>query len=373
LRLTEGTAGFGQKGLLEADSAGKVRIASEKLSVEGMTVASDAKVNGKLTVNTLQFNKANYQVSGGILALDKDTREVYSVKNIQMKDGQISAGSADFKGGFVSAKTATIGSLQGSLDAQNNVISNARIEASKISGSEIILDTLVDERGSPLSNGGQLVFRSIESGQLAASESVAIDKDGVIHAKGIAPLVEEVGGVNSFVDISNARLTNSVIESSKLVNITSIETDRIDFVGGDGLRSTEVYVKGSLMVHGFIQGSGSYIDNSDKRLKKDIEPMTGVLDKIDNIQAVTYSHRIDEYPERNLDPRRQVGWIADDLNNTLPELVTTDRDGFLAVSYSRSAAILAEAIKELKAKYESRIADLERRLDEATSKCQKDK
>ncbi len=77
---------------------------------------------------------------------------------------------------------------------------------------------------------------------------------------------------------------------------------------------------------------------------------------------------MEEFPEKHLDNNPQVGWIADDLKQVFPELVTTDSEGFMAVSYSRSASILAQAIKELKEKYEKRINDLEAKLN-ALPKC----
>jgi hypothetical protein len=43
---------------------------------------------------------------------------------------------------------------------------------------------------------------------------------------------------------------------------------------------------------------------------------------------VSYEHRVDEYPERKLPSSSQVGWIADEVQELFPELVTIDEEGY---------------------------------------------
>ncbi len=117
-----------------------------------------------------------------------------------------------------------------------------------------------------------------------------LDSNGFLRIKGLAPLqLDSSEGLPSF-EIKNAKITNSVIDSAQMNNITLIETDRIDIVGPkEGTGLADVYIKGTLLVHGPVQGSGPYIDNSDIRLKKNIVPISNVLDKIDQIQAVSFT------------------------------------------------------------------------------------
>jgi hypothetical protein len=49
---------------------------------------------------------------------------------------------------------------------------------------------------------------------------------------------------------------------------------------------------------------------------------------------------------------RQVGFLAQDVEQVLPEAVKTMNDGYKAVDYSRLTALLVEAVKELKAENE---------------------
>ena len=61
---------------------------------------------------------------------------------------------------------------------------------------------------------------------------------------------------------------------------------------------------------------------SDERWKKNIEPMSGVLDKILNLQVKTYDMRADEYPGMGFTPdETKFGFIAQELKLIFPELV----------------------------------------------------
>ena len=72
----------------------------------------------------------------------------------------------------------------------------------------------------------------------------------------------------------------------------------------------------------------------------------------------------DEFPERAFGDRRSFGLVAQEVERVLPELVTTDEDGFKAVNYSKLPLLAIQAIKELKEKndaLEARLAALEAR------------
>ncbi len=87
---------------------------------------------------------------------------------------------------------------------------------------------------------------------------------------------------------------------------------------------------------------------SDGRWKKNIEPLISSLDKIMALQGVSFEWKMDEYSDMGMTEGRQIGLIAQDVEKDLPELVTEDKDGYKAVSYSKLTAVLVEAVKELK-------------------------
>ena len=64
------------------------------------------------------------------------------------------------------------------------------------------------------------------------------------------------------------------------------------------------------------------------------------------MRGVRYDWREEDFPEMNLSKRSQVGVIAQEVEEIIPELVITNRTGFKSVDYARFSAILIEAVKE---------------------------
>jgi hypothetical protein len=96
------------------------------------------------------------------------------------------------------------------------------------------------------------------------------------------------------------------------------------------------------------------------RLKKDVETINGALDKVLQLRGVSYYWKSKEEmaAARGKDvgnfsygfgSEKQIGVIAQEIEEVLPELVVTDNEGFKAVKYENLTPVLIEAIKELKA------------------------
>jgi trimeric autotransporter adhesin len=86
---------------------------------------------------------------------------------------------------------------------------------------------------------------------------------------------------------------------------------------------------------------GTLTENSSIRYKKDIETISYGLDKVLQMRGVTYLKKENDIKE--------VGVIAEEIAEILPELVNYDTEGRPdSVSYGRITALLIEAIKDLK-------------------------
>ncbi len=93
---------------------------------------------------------------------------------------------------------------------------------------------------------------------------------------------------------------------------------------------------------------------SDVRLKKNIYQITGALKKINKIRGVFFDWKKDN--------KHSVGVVAQEVEDVLPEVVTTGLDGYKSVDYGKLTPLLIEAIKELKQKndiLEKRIKTIE--------------
>ncbi len=97
---------------------------------------------------------------------------------------------------------------------------------------------------------------------------------------------------------------------------------------------------------------------SDIRFKKDIYTIPNSLDKVLKLNGVHFKWKTNDKDE--------IGFIAQDVQKVVPEVVHSTKKGFLSVAYDKITALLVNAIKELNAKIENilaRLDILEKRTD----------
>ena len=116
---------------------------------------------------------------------------------------------------------------------------------------------------------------------------------------------------------------------------------------------TGAQISGTLELNGDFIGTGNQMYSSDRRLKKDIQPLgENILNKIESLEGVSYYWRKDEFQKKNFSDDQQIGLIAQQLEAQFPALVKTNDDGFKSVNYNGFTAVLLQAVKELNAKVE---------------------
>ena len=91
---------------------------------------------------------------------------------------------------------------------------------------------------------------------------------------------------------------------------------------------------------------------SDKRLKENITPIKNSLEKIDKINGVTFDWTKDYINSHGGEDgyfirKSDVGVIAQEIEEILPEVVAERKDGYKAVKYEKIVPLLIESIKEL--------------------------
>lgn len=90
---------------------------------------------------------------------------------------------------------------------------------------------------------------------------------------------------------------------------------------------------------GDLTCDGDVTGTSDRRLKKNLRPITNALDKVMQLNGYTF--------ERIGSDDRRVGVIAQEVEQVLPEAVRRKPDGYRTVAYGNMIGLLIEAIKEL--------------------------
>ena len=168
-------------------------------------------------------------------------------------------------------------------------------------------------------NSGDMTFDS--------AGDIILDADG-------ADVIFKDGGT------SIAHLTNS---SSDFVIETKVQDK--DFIvkgddGGSGITALTI----DMSAAGAATFNNDVTAFSDERLKEDIQPITGGLEKVMQLQGVSYKRNDVE------NAKTQIGVIAQQVEPILPEVVLTadDEMGTKSVDYAKMTAVLIEAVKELK-------------------------
>lgn len=109
----------------------------------------------------------------------------------------------------------------------------------------------------------------------------------------------------------------------------------------------------TLDVNGLVRASGLIL-TSDARFKENINTLENSLDLIKRLRGTTYTFRNSEDLENfDFGPGQKIGFIAQEVEEVLPDLVFTDDDGYKAVDYASLIPVLVEAIKDLSAEVEA--------------------
>jgi hypothetical protein len=87
--------------------------------------------------------------------------------------------------------------------------------------------------------------------------------------------------------------------------------------------------------------AGGITCTSDERAKKNIEAFSGALNLLERIDVKEYNMKADKDGTT-----KQIGVIAQQVENVLPGLVMTDKNGAKSFSYAGLTPILLQAIKE---------------------------
>jgi hypothetical protein len=197
----------------------------------------------------------------------------------------------------------------------------------------------------------------------ASTDSNTIDftiTNGNITANLIGGVVSGSSQVVGILSSLNS-FTSSIDTTIKTkLNVDGVISGSTQVLGGSSIHSSSVgnYQFNSIGVNtaasgvsGEIQATGDITAfySSDIRLKENIIPIPNALEKVNQISGNTYDWK-DGYDEFHSHKGNDVGVIAQEIEQILPQIVTNRDNGYKAVQYEKMIPLLIEAIKELSAK-----------------------
>jgi hypothetical protein len=269
----------------------------------------------------------------------------------------IADGSADegramyikYTGTLDSACTITIGpnTLKRVHMIENATSGSQNIIISQGSGANVTIgpgDTKVvylDGAGSGAAVVDAFVDLDLSGGSVNVSTVKTNSGDMTFDSAG--DIVLDADGADLIFKDGGTTIAKFINSSSDFVIATDVD-DKDFIIKGQDSTSEITALTIDMSAAGAATFNNDVTAFSDERLKEDIQPISGGLDKVMQLQGVTY--------KRNdvKDAKTQIGVIAQQVEPILPEVVLTAEDemGTKSVDYAKMTAVLIEAVKELK-------------------------
>ena len=144
---------------------------------------------------------------------------------------------------------------------------------------------------------------------------------------------------NSYIQNDTGYLYIDTVDNVYIRSDSGVDTAVFDHTNGCSLK-----YQGNTKLNTTNVGvtvTGAVTESSDLALKSNIEPLTNVLDKINQITGYKYN-----FTSNN---SSSMGVIAQDVEKVFPELVHGE-EGSKSLQYSGLIGVLVESVKELSAK-----------------------
>lgn len=258
------------------------------------------------------------------------------------------------------------GNISASFGALNAFTSSAtiRLHNLELFTSSIIDDTFEEIASSThtlVSGSSQIVGILSDLNSFTSSINTTIktklDAEGVLSGSN-----QVLGGTNIVSASTDSTTVDFTITNGNITAnlIGGVVSGSSQILGGSTIHSSSIgdYQFNSIGVGtaasttaGEIRATGDITAyySSDIRLKENITPIPNALEKVNQISGNTYDWK-EGYDEVHSHKGNDVGVIAQEIEQILPQIVTNRDSGFKAVQYEKIIPLLIEAIKELSAK-----------------------
>ena len=326
-------------------------VSAEHVDHSGVSITGTGALTGGGTIEasrTIALDTSAATFTNGVVAA--------------LPTGTVSA-SAQIDGDFLKEEGEDVisSSAQISHDDTTGFVANEHIDHSSITiGSGKGLDgggTIDTSRSIFLATGSSHFTDGVKdklNADTVISSSAQVDHDSTTNFASSEHFTQ--ANITTVGTIGTGVWQGTAIASAYLDADTAHLTTAQTFTGEKKF-ATDVTVSGSLivsssigdnpfgiLVKGAVSASGDIIafQSSDERLKDNIQPIESPLEKIFQINGVSF----DWNNKQDLYSGRDVGVIAQEIETVLPEIVQTRESGMKAVRYEKIVALLIEAIKE---------------------------
>src|SRR5205085_7741827 len=103
-------------------------------------------------------------------------------------------------------------------------------------------------------------------------------------------------------------------------------------------------------------GGGSWSTFSDARLKHDVRPLEGTLDKLLALHGVSFVYNDPAAIHER--PGLRIGMVAQEVEKVFPDWVETGPEGYRRLTYRGFEALTVEAVRDLRHEKDAEIERL---------------
>jgi len=325
----------------------------------GFNITNNEPVDARITLadQTARYALSSANVYEGLIVFQQDNNTIWvltDTTNVGNSNGwtqlQIGSVSSNLPSGVVSGSSQIASDISASLSAAHlnlkisGIVSGSSQIASDISAS--LSAAHLNLKISDIVSGSSQVTALLPSGVVSGSSQIITADSITLGTHTTGNYVRTVAG-----DTANGlTVAGSGLESADvtLSLAQSIKTDANPQFNSLGIGTAASTTAGEIRATGDITAFYS----SDIRLKENITPIQNALEKVNQISGNTYDWK-EGYDEVHSHKGNDVGVIAQEIENILPQIVTNRDNGYKAVQYEKIIPLLIEAIKELSAKINS--------------------
>ncbi len=357
-------------------------------TVSGLTLTGTVTTSGNLTLGGTLSVDLTSDVTGVLPSANMDSDTAH------LTGAQIFSGAKTFSSGITISGNNYI-NFAGSAGGGGEGIrfldsSDGNREALHFPGNNLVVLSNRSQNGiveirsntSTVGSSGETLSARFTATGSFVSKSLEIDGSG----SGIFSVEGSVGTLFSVDDgLDDVIFAANNISGTPVISANADNTVKLGKLGGFGIvisgstpapsdDDANIIITGSIEHKGtsayfnsaMIVGSGTAANttngkivaandvvafsSSDKRWKENVKPIDNALDKVSKIGGYEFDWKElteEEKKTQHSNEGHDIGVIAQEIEEVLPEVVTTRDNGYKAVKYEKIIPLLVEAIKEL--------------------------